>query len=84
MIKGEFVNLFEKIYQSKTKLEILNHFQTILILKEATPRTVDQYRPIALLNGYFKIVSKVLTNRLSSYMNEIISEPQTGILKEEA
>lgn len=75
-IKGEFVNLFEEIYQFKVKLERLNYSQAILIPKEGSPQTVDQYRPIALLNGSFKIVSKVLANRLSSHMNEIIFEPK--------
>lgn len=70
------MNLFEEIYQFKVKLERLNYSQVILIPKEGSPQTVDQYRPIALLNGSFKIVSKVLANRLSSHMNEIIFEPK--------
>lgn len=81
MIKGEFVSLFEEIYQFKAKLERLDYSQVILIPKETTLQTIDQYKPIALLNDFFNIVSKVFANRLLPYINEIMSEPQMGFIK---
>lgn len=33
------------------------------------------------MNNSFKIMSKVLANKLSPYMNEIILEPQIGFIK---
>lgn len=39
-----------------------------------------RYRPIALLNSVFKIISKVLANRLSSMISVLVGEAQIGFI----
>ena len=43
--------------------------------------TVSQYRPIALANFKFKIISKILDDRLAPVMKNIISVEQRGFIQ---
>jgi len=53
----------------------------ILILKNHNADTIEQYKPIALANFKFKIISKVLADRLASILPNIISVEQKGFIK---
>ena len=51
-----------------------------LILKVKSPNRITDYRPISLCNVIYKIISKMLTNRLRLVMNSIISEEQSAFI----
>jgi hypothetical protein len=53
----------------------------ILIPKNPNADTVDQFRPIALTNFKFKIISKVIADRLANILPTIVSEEQRGFIK---
>ncbi|KAK2430924.1 hypothetical protein QL285_029213 [Trifolium repens] len=42
--------------------------------------SIDQYRPIAMANFKFKIISKILADRLASIMPGLISDEQKGFI----
>lgn len=42
---------------------------------------VDDFHPISLVSGVYKIISKVLANRLSVVMEQIISKPQNAFVR---
>ena len=47
-----------------------------LIYKKNNPNFLKNWRPISLLNTDYKILTKILTQRLSAYMNQIIPHEQ--------
>ncbi|MCH96418.1 RNA-directed DNA polymerase (Reverse transcriptase) [Trifolium medium] len=53
----------------------------ILIPKSSNADSIDQFRPIALANFKFKIISKVLADRLATIMPNIISKEQRGFIE---
>jgi hypothetical protein len=62
-------------------LKALNATMITLIPKENEARTPDRYRPIALRNVVYKIISKVIANRLKPLLPSLISEEQTGFVE---
>ncbi|GJX46083.1 RNA-directed DNA polymerase, eukaryota [Tanacetum coccineum] len=51
-----------------------------LIPKCIDPNFVDNYRPISLIGSLYKVVTKILVIRLSSVLNNLISEVQSAFL----
>lgn len=47
-----------------------------LIPKESNPTTFNRYRPISLCNSSYKILTKILANRMEKLLPEIILENQ--------
>jgi hypothetical protein len=52
-----------------------------LIPKVPNATDIKAFRPICLLNVCYKIITKVLTNRLASCINNVISDFQYGFIK---
>ena len=55
-------------------LKSINHTFNTLIPKVQNPKRVMEFKPISLDNVIYKIISKVIANRLKPWLNSIISE----------
>lgn len=53
----------------------------LLVPKMAGAMVVKDFRPISLINGVYKIFSKVLVNCMNTVIKKIISKPQNAFVK---
>lgn len=59
----------------------LNETFVMLIHKVKDPKVIKEYQPISLCHVIYKLISKALTNRLSSVLPSLIYESQSAIVK---
>ena len=60
----------------------LNSTFISLIPKVSGAMELKNFRPISLVSGIYKIISKVLANRLRLVVSKIISTPQNAFVKD--
>jgi hypothetical protein len=64
IVKEDFYSLFKSFYEGSTNLRCLSDSFITLVPKTNSPLEVNDYRPISLLGGPVKLITKLLANRL--------------------
>ncbi|XP_026399463.1 uncharacterized protein LOC113295335 [Papaver somniferum] len=81
IIKKDFTGLMEEFSRNGTWDWRLNCSFITLILKKEDSCTPKDYRPLSLLGSAYKILSKVLENRLKKVMHNLVSDCQGAFIK---
>ena len=71
----------KQIFASQKVPNYLNQTLIALIPKQLGPETISQFRPISLCNTVYKIVSKILVNRIRPLLPKLISPMQAAFLQ---
>ncbi|XP_050222864.1 uncharacterized protein LOC126672962 [Mercurialis annua] len=80
-MKHDFLKLFSTFHSTGKFPSGINTAFLVLIPKVKGAINLTDFRPISLINGVFKLLSKVLANRLSIVLPHVISENQFGFIK---
>eukprot|EP00253_Pinus_taeda_P017458 PITA_17458 len=78
IVKKDILRVVEDSNLNKTILKALNTSFIALIPKQDNAQMPEKYRPIALCSVVYKIISKVVANRLKPLLPTIISGEQSG------
>ncbi|MCH93266.1 RNA-directed DNA polymerase (Reverse transcriptase), partial [Trifolium medium] len=81
IIKHDVYKAVLQFFTSSWLLPNFNANTLVLIPKTDNADTVAEYRPIAIANFKFKIISKILDDRLATIMPAITSVQQRGFIK---
>lgn len=79
-IKHDLKALFDAFHARKLGIERLNHEIIALIPKVPDADVIQNFRPICLLNVSYKILTKLLPNRLGLVIGRVVSETQTAFI----
>ncbi|OAY69027.1 LINE-1 retrotransposable element ORF2 protein [Ananas comosus] len=80
-LKKDIVSIFHEKFDGKLDTGPFDYTFICLVPKREGARRATDFRPISLLNGIHKIISKVLTNRLELVMCDLIGSSQSAFLK---
>eukprot|EP00253_Pinus_taeda_P004868 PITA_04868 len=81
IVKQDIWEIVEDSRRSKIILKSLNSTFIALVPKVEEANTPKKFRPIALCNVIYKIISKVIANRLKVILPGIISQEQSGYVE---
>ncbi|GJT41193.1 reverse transcriptase [Tanacetum coccineum] len=74
------VNIVVQFFSSGIMPQNLNETLITLIPKTPSPATLNDLRPISLCNVIYKIISKVLVNRIKRVLPRLIDETQSAFV----
>jgi hypothetical protein len=81
IFRHDIYKVVEDSRRSASILKALNATMITLILKENEAKTLDRYRPIALCNVIYKIISKVIENRLKPLLPSLMLQEQASFVE---
>jgi hypothetical protein len=81
VVKWDFMAVFADFHAYGKFVKSINSTFISLIPKFHGAKEIKDYRPISLVGGVYKIIAKVLANRMRSVMDKIISKPQNAFVK---
>ena len=74
VIGNDIINIVLNVLNSNASVAPLNQTNIALIPKTNSPTKMNEFQPISLCNVSYKIISKVLANKLKPILSTIISE----------
>jgi hypothetical protein len=79
-VKKEVLQSIWNFFQNNSLTRNQNHSFIALIPKLSGSHTTNQFRPISLCNIVYKIISKILANRLKVHLHRIIYPLQSAFV----
>ncbi|GKV52760.1 hypothetical protein SLEP1_g59327 [Rubroshorea leprosula] len=69
------------VFDSGKILKQINATNITIVPKVSCPNVVNDYRPIACCNVIYKVISKLLTQRINEVLSMLVSNNQTAFVK---
>ena len=79
-IKQDVVNAIQTFFHTGYLLKSVNHTVITLIPKVLNPTSLKQFRPISLCTTMYKIIAKILANRIKSVLHCCICKNQSAFI----
>ncbi|GKV27959.1 hypothetical protein SLEP1_g37069 [Rubroshorea leprosula] len=80
VIEKDIVDFVQEFSKNGKLVKGLNSSFIVLVPKKSNPVELKDYRPISLISSLYKIISKVLANRIKKVLPKVISETQSAFL----
>ncbi|XP_057441172.1 uncharacterized protein LOC130733113 [Lotus japonicus] len=79
-VGGSVTSFVEQCFVDPSLITRVNDTLLVLIPKVEAPERITQYRPISLCNVIYKMVTKIITNRLRKVMSDLVAPNQCSIV----
>ena len=72
-VKKNILEMFKEFYEQNVFLKSLNNTFLVLLPKKGETEDLGDFRPINLLRRLYKLLAKVLANRLKKVIGKVVS-----------
>ncbi|GLU19134.1 hypothetical protein SLE2022_353990 [Rubroshorea leprosula] len=80
VIKEDILKFLADFHSNSRLVRDSNPSFLVLIPKKENPQGIEEYRPISLIGCMYKILAKILANRLSKVMDGLIGDQQSAFI----
>lgn len=81
-VREDIISFVQNFFTSGQFPQSINTTWVSLIPKIKNPEVLEEYWPISVVGSLYKIVSKLLANRIKPVISEVISHTQTGFIQD--
>lgn len=81
IVKYDVIEAVQELFVKGNLYKVFNNTVVTLIPKHDQANKVKEFRPIVGCTAFYKIIYKILTNRLGNMLNHIIHQSQADFLK---
>ena len=81
VVKVEIMGFFREFHERGRFVKSLNATFLVLVPKKGGVEDLKDFRPISLVGSLYKLLAKVLANRIKKVMGKVISEPQNAFVE---
>lgn len=81
IVKEDFYRLCSDFFNNMVNLECINSSYIVLVPKKDSPETVNDFRPISLMNISLKLITKILADRLQMVILSMVHRNQYGFIR---
>ncbi|PNX72998.1 cysteine-rich receptor-like protein kinase [Trifolium pratense] len=79
-MKDDFMRVMREFHENGRIVRGANSSFIVLIPKKKNPLNLSEFRPISLIGCIYKVIAKVLANRLKTVIDTVISETQSAFI----
>ncbi|RVW23505.1 Transposon TX1 uncharacterized 149 kDa protein [Vitis vinifera] len=80
-VKDEVLGFFKDFFERGKFVRSLNTTFLVLIPKKCGAEDLSDFRPISLVGGLYKLLAKVLANRLKKVVGKVVSSTQNAFVE---
>ena len=80
VIASDLADYYNELYDDRKLTDNMLLGEIILLYKKKDPRDIRNYRPITLLQVQYKLLTKIMVERLKQVIEKIISPSQPGFV----
>ncbi|GKV02337.1 hypothetical protein SLEP1_g14790 [Rubroshorea leprosula] len=81
LIRVDVIRFLHDFYKNGKLVRGLNTSFIVLVPKVDNPQKIEEYRPISLIGVIYKILAKLLANRLKVVLDGIVGEQQMAFIR---
>lgn len=80
VVQQAVIGMVQDFFAHRISMRELNQTNLVLLPKVDVPESVGHFRPISLCNFSYKVISKIIANRMRSLMPQIITKQQRAFV----
>ena len=73
--------VFKDFFEMGNFVKSLNSTFMVIIPKKDGVEDFKDFRPISLVGSFYKLIAKVMANRLKKVMNHVVNKPQNAFVE---